>query len=613
MKTFFNIIFGVLLSIHSAWCVPLAANRLSELNQEYSKGRKLGQYGFFVSELKEKLQKTKNLKEATRLATLIRDYTHGKIIPFDTKKRVTPHDWECVLDAHATVTSFLTLSPLGTDRYREDTLRYAKQTVQGKEAQELTMVADATQAFLWANPVWATNQNNGWHQEDLYAHVRQEVFLRWMDTEYQQGGGCDVSPTLGHWTYHNHTEAKHMVESFLTDERLNQLQNSARLNVTEEQIKQLQFKEGTTINVPGTRNQCGFFSTGKPSMRHQDAWIGPHDRFIKAFERAYYDPELFWMLVAFCGASSWPEKQYDCLRYEKTLQENPEVKKLELEQHAARYAFLEKEFDFLLQFSESNINKEAVIADVNSLQSYIDKNKALEGHIRWAKNKLREGKKIDDKWTRETLSPFLESSKEGKAAYSLQDRMNRLRAKIFRENFIKNSPRFNTISQEVKRAVVTEAQKLAIDIFKLGGGQMELNPGADVEAGDALSASIDTFAAYLNNRSLNVLCTEAVMLENARLGETKKIGGYYLGKVITNQPFAPMYTVNHGDASFGHYQLWISGDTPPIAIANALRNPTRKDKSWSLVQEACEHAKNSVPGGNSTMLQNWFNAYIEAS
>lgn len=628
------------LSLH---VMALESNRLGELNAEYQKGSKQG-YGVFVKELKLRLQSATDLKEAARLATLIRGYIHGQIIGFDRSKVLTDEDRRTVLQAHATTTAFFTLSPLGTDRYREDTLRYVIKDVYGRYAQELAIVADAVQAALWAG------------QAGTREHVTNEVFLRWMTGAYQQGGKVDVSEALGNWTYDNQQDARDIINHtlrFFWPEDTTQKHHDfgayykdvLALKCEPQQRNALGLPAGTTINVPGNSNQCGFYSIGKPSMRHQDANHGPRQKFTEAFDRAYYDPQLFWMLVAFSKNKDWkqlgkPEleklKEEPLLNYERILQSNKEMLAYLRKQHKAKQACLVKEFNIIrglhcfdqtalaAQIKERN-GDETTTRLFNQMWSnptFHSPNPAatselekvswsLEIIISTMKQIILKTNPVGfTTFVKEKLNPELEKTPEYKEMINTQGEHAPLSSRIFDKNVTHNQDLFTIIPRNLKKHVIEAGTILANSILDAGRGQLEINPGTDVNALDAANASLDTIIAYLNDREVNVLCTEAVMAGTPNMQLPNKMGNYYLGKVIHHKAFGHMFTVNHGGASGGHYQVYVTENTPRQAIANALRNPIRSDTQWNLIQSPQHHSQSNVPWGNEQMLQGWLKAYV---
>lgn len=514
---------------------PLEQDRLSELQQEYEKGER-GSYGDFVAELKNRLTHSTDLKEAARLATLIRAYIHGQILAFDQHKPLTDKDRFQVLHAHAAVTAFLTLSPLGTDRYREDTLRWVMHDVHGRYAQELTIVADAVQAALWAGEAGTPE------------HVRKEVFLRWMNPLYQKGGAMDVSAALGHWEYGNHQNAQTLVDEVLGKFYLGS--SLPQLAAAKQQAQILRFKEGTIINVPGD-GQCGFFSVGNPYFRNADNYSGNlqiSQKIINAFDRALYDSQLFWLLVVYCSASSWPEPEYDCLKYEKTVQNDPRVKEFLLHQLVVKHRYQLKEVNILLSklrsmnelnaedlsffenqqkaLNESVLSENSSTVDEESLEKtsknidalnqmlmfqlkksfFSDKtlsNEQFGKLLFWTtQDSMKPHKKPDFldiaqaeqmaehlkkdlvpfwKWFRGEREKNLEESREFKDFESTYQTLNAYRNDIIRDQFMSNAALFDSIPLSIKQKVIESSKiQAAYSMYstvanRSGGGEIPEN------------------------------------------------------------------------------------------------------------------------------------------
>lgn len=616
----------ILLFILS-WCSlvlqaePLEANRLGELNAEYSKGGRSGSYGMFVSELETRLKETEDLKEAARLATLIRAYIHGQIIAFDGAKPFTRDDYRAVLGAHATVTAFLTLSPLGTDRYREDTLRYVMGDVKGRYAQDLTIVADAVQAALWAGAAGTRE------------HITKEVFLRWMTPAYQRGGRVDVSQALGDWNDKNYQIAQDLIKDsldfvfgedfFRNSDHFAHCYLDIDLAVEQKQREALPFKDGQIINVPGNGNQCGFYATGKPILRHQDGSDGPRKKFTDAFKRALYDPQLFWMLTVFAKNEDWKKlghtdledlKNHDILNYEEVIQKNKEIRSFLKKQLNIRQKLLLKEIEIISNkyknHTKNIIEDMPKLNDLNSNESLEQTNTKLEAVIDKMRNSLKD-KLGKEKYYDEICSNLniqINNVQEYKDAIQIQGEFDPLRSKIFAQHVTCNEALFAMIPLDVKERVIKAATILADQILRAGHEQLEVNPGTDVDALDAWNTSLDTLVAYLNDRAVHVLCTDAVNHQKMQLSESKKIGGYYIGKVVSYDGFSPVYTINYGGESGGHYQLYVTNNTPYAAIANVLRNPNRSNESWNLLDSAIYHSQNNAPNGQ--MLRDWTQQYV---
>lgn len=281
------IIFNLLYCSGLIASQPWEAHRKDELQEEYNKGQKCGQYGIFANEIRERLTQQTDLKEATRLATLLRSYIHGEIIAFDSNTALTNEDQKHILYAHATVSAFFNLSPLGTCRYREDTLLHTHKPLCSHYAQKLAIVADATQLALW--------KPNATAEE-----IRQHAFLQMISPYYQKAGTCDLSNVWGNTTPE---AAREQVNALLNDEIIHQILSLSHsiigssqpiFKAQQEAMKRVWIITPKDYATPASQlleegekfiwsihdGQCGWYSVLPPWLRYKDAnSVIPRDKY----------------------------------------------------------------------------------------------------------------------------------------------------------------------------------------------------------------------------------------------------------------------------------------------------------------------------------------------